>query len=111
MLRLYRLLLRLQPPAVRRRYGAEMLDLVRRRAEEDGSAAFWLRELRDLLATAAAARRVAAGWLLVAAAVLHAGYAAAVYPEAAMGIGAIVLTAAALLGGTALLVEQRSASN
>lgn len=105
MIRLYRLLLLLQPRDVRRRYGAEMEALVRLRAAEERPARFWTRELCDLAATTVTARRTAIGWVLVAIAVVHTAFAMAVYPVATMGMGAVLLTATALLGGTAIVAR------
>lgn len=97
--RLYRLLLRLQPREVRRRYGAEMEALFRQRVR-DGAA---MRELAD-------AGRPAAGWLFAGGATLHAIYAACVFPDATMGISAILLTAAFLLAGVALIRRELKAA-
>src|SRR5687767_3899305 len=105
LLRAYRLLLLLQPKAVRSRYGREMMALVSERASENGSVRFWCREFLDVLATAIRGRRRGLGWILVASAVGHSIRAASVYPKAMMGIGAILLTAAVLLAG-ALMVRR-----
>ncbi|HEY0160471.1 MAG TPA: hypothetical protein VGF28_24500 [Thermoanaerobaculia bacterium] len=102
LLRLYRLLLLLQPRELRRRYADEMLAVVRARSAAEGSPSFWMREFADLVTTAAVVRRPRAGWLLLVLAVAHAAYALAVYPAATMGVGAILLTAGALLGGAAM---------
>lgn len=99
LIRLYRLLLHLQPAEVRRRYGMEMIALMDARAVDDGSASFWLRELADVIVSAVRARRSAFGWTLVLAAIAHATYAIAVYPESAMGIGAVLLTGGSLMAG------------
>lgn len=99
LIRLYRLLLLLQPAQVRRRYGTEMIALMHERAVDDRSASFWFREIIDVIVSAARARRSAFGWTLVLAAIAHTAYAIAVYPESAMGIGAVLLTGASLMTG------------
>ncbi len=82
-----------------------MLEVATERAHERG----WSREVLDVIATAIGARQAIFGWILFAVAVVHSMWAASVYPEATMGVGAVLLTAVTLLAG-AILVRRAPAA-
>jgi hypothetical protein len=100
---LYRVLLWLQPRAVRLRYGSEMLALIEQQTLENTAVSVWVSQFADLLISSVRARKLAFGWTLISSGIGHTLYAAWSYPHSTMGIGAVLLTASLLVTGSLMV--------